>query len=144
MKTEFIKVEEYAKERAVIMAVEVNEEIQQAMELLSGKDSKLAVYQNASVFFCKQRDIYYVESVDDRTFVYTKDDCFEVKKKLYELEKILDYSFMRSSKSMICNTKKIKSVKSEYHGRMKAVLLNGEEIVISRTYVKHLKERLGI
>lgn len=144
MKIEFIKVKDFSEECAVIMAVETSEEIQQAMDLLTGNAMKLAVYKDDSVHFCSQKDIYYVESVDDKTFVYTKNKCYETKKKLYELEKILNKSFLRSSKSMICNIRKIKSVKSEYNGRMKATLLNNEEIVISRSYVKNLKERLGI
>ena len=43
---------------------------------------------------------------------------------------------------MIVNMRKIKAVKSELGGRMNATLLNGEVIVISRSYVKELKQRL--
>ena len=45
---------------------------------------------------------------------------------------------------MIVNIRKIKSVKTELNGRLMATLLNGEEIIIARNYVKDLKERLGI
>ena len=45
---------------------------------------------------------------------------------------------------MIVNLRKIQSVKTEYNGRMQAQLLNGETIVVSRSYVKDLKRRLGI
>ncbi len=45
---------------------------------------------------------------------------------------------------MIVNIRKIKSVKAELNGRMIAELLNGEQIIISRAYVKELKRKLGI
>ena len=45
---------------------------------------------------------------------------------------------------MIVNIRKIRSVKSELNARLRAELLNGEQIVISRGYVKELKERLGV
>lgn len=144
MKIKFIKIKNPSEESVVIRAVEISEEIQQAMDLLSGGAANLAVYKGASVFFCRQADIYYIETVDDKVFVYTKNGCYEIKKKLYELEKDLSISFVRISKSMICNIKKIKFVKSEYNGRMKATLLNDENVIISRSYVKNLKEGLGL
>ena len=56
----------------------------------------------------------------------------------------LDSRFLRSAKAMIVNIRKIRSVKSELNGRMRAELLNGEQIIISRGYVKELKEKLGV
>ena len=93
---------------------------------------------------CQTNKIYYIESVDKKTFIYTKEECFETKYRLYELEEILSNNFLRCSKAMICNIRKIKSVKSDFNGRMNAELLNGEQIVISRSYVKDLKKRLGL
>ena len=56
----------------------------------------------------------------------------------------LDSRFLRCAKAMIVNIRKIRSVKSELNARMRAELLNGEQIVISRGYVKDLKEKLGV
>ena len=49
-------------------------------------------------------------------------------------------NFFRAAKAMIINIRKIKSVKSEINGRMTAELLNGEQVIIARSYVKELKE----
>ena len=65
-------------------------------------------------------------------------------KDLNELEEILSSRFLRCAKAMIVNIRKIRSVKGEINGRMRAELLNGEQIIISRGYVKELKERLGV
>ena len=88
--------------------------------------------------------IYYIESVDKRTYVYTKENCYETRYRLYELEDILSFYFLRVSKAMIINIRKIRAVKAELNGRMRADLLNGEQITISRAYVKELKGKLGI
>lgn len=93
---------------------------------------------------CKTDKIYYIESVDKRSYVYTKENCYETKYRLYELEEVLSANFFRCSKAMIINLRKIKSVKGELNGRMNAELLNGEQIVISRAYVKELKRKLGL
>ena len=57
---------------------------------------------------------------------------------------MLHMQCLRCSKAMIVNIRKIKSVKAELNGRMIAELLNGEQIIISRAYVKELKRKLGI
>ena len=109
------------EEQAVIKAVEVTDEIS-----------------------IKASAVYYIESVDKKTFVYTKQGCYDCKYRLYELEVMLGGYFMRCSKSMIINLKKIKNVKSQISGRVDATMLNDEIVVISRGYVKEVKRRLGI
>ncbi|MBP5604981.1 MAG: LytTR family transcriptional regulator, partial [Ruminiclostridium sp.] len=50
------------------------------------------------------KDILYFESVDGRTFIYTRDSVLETDKKLYELEEWLEPGdFYRCSKSCIIN-----------------------------------------
>lgn len=144
MQVHFKKVVNREDECAVINAVEKTAQIQSAMELLSGEKASIPVSHNGQSLFCNTGNIFYIESVDKRTFIYTKDGCYETKHRLYELEEILDVYFMRCSKSMIVNLKKIKSVKSELGGRMNATMLNDETIVISRSYVKEMKRRLEL
>ena len=57
---------------------------------------------------------------------------------------MLNTNFLRCAKAMIVNIRKIRSVKSDMNGRMNAKLLNDETVVIARSYVKELKNRLGI
>lgn len=142
MQVRFEKVSTSDKEGAVIRAMAMTEDIQSAMELLEAGSGRIAVTREGQTYLCKIGDIYYIESVDKKTFLYTKNECFETKLRLYELEGMLNRYFLRCSKAMIVNMRKIKAVKSELGGRMNATLLNGEVIVISRSYVKELKQRL--
>ena len=88
-------------------------------------------------------DIFYAESVDNRLFIYTADDNYELRLKLYELEEMLrGKHFLRVQKGLLINLMKIKSIKPALSGRYTALLKNGEEIIISRKYVPDLKAAL--
>ena len=144
MKVDIRKVYSENEERAEIHAVTLTEEIQNAVDILENNKRSIPVINSEETIMCTLDRVYYFESVDKRTFVYTKDKCYETKYRLYELEGMLTYDFFRCSKAMIINIKKIASVKAEFNARMRAVLLNGEEVVISRNYVKDLKGKLGL
>ena len=144
MQVKFEKVDAPEKEETLIKAQSNTDDIKAAIELLEGGKRKIPLIQNGETVLLETTLFYYIESVDKRTFVYTKDDCFESKLRLYELEETLGTFFLRISKSMIVNLKKIKTVKSDLSGRMEATMLNGEKIVISRSYVKEIKRRLDL
>ena len=150
MKVILEKVSSPEDERAVIKATEVTEEIRSAMDLLENNCRSVLVSElsdersTGETIMLGTDKIYYTESIDKKTFVYTKEKCYGSKLRLYELEETLSSNFFRCSKSLIVNIRKIRSVKSELNGRMIAELLNGEQLVISRSYVKDLKRKLGV
>ena len=150
MKVILEKVSSPDEERAIIKAAEVTEEIRSAMDLLENNCRSILVSElsderpSGETIMLGTDKIYYTESIDKKTFVYTKEKCYGSKLRLYELEETLSSNFFRCSKSLIVNIRKIRSVKSELNGRMIAELLNGEQLVISRSYVKDLKRKLGV
>ena len=91
------------------------------------------------------RDIYYFESVDNRTYIYCKDNVYESDMKLYELEEKLEGTkFTRINKACIMNIAKLKKVKGQINGRLLATLSNGEKLIINRSYVQEVKSKLNI
>ena len=144
MQVHLEKVNSKEEEQAIIKAYEVTDEISGAIELLEGDSKGFAVSKDGKVYIIKASAVYFIESVDKKTFVYTKQGCYDCKYRLYELEIMLGGYFQRCSKSMIINLKKIRNVKSDISGRIDATLLNDEVVVISRGYVKEVKRRLGI
>ena len=89
-------------------------------------------------------DIFYIESVDERTFIYLEKECYESRKKLYEFEELLvSRRFARISKAVFINLMKIVSISPALNGRFRCKLTNGEEVIISRKYVPEIKERLN-
>jgi len=88
-------------------------------------------------------DIYYVESVDKKIFVYCEKDFFQSGYKLYELENMLSpASFVRVSKSTILNIEILKGVKTLANSKLEAILSNGERICVTRKYLKDIREAL--
>ncbi|MCL2526986.1 MAG: LytTR family transcriptional regulator [Defluviitaleaceae bacterium] len=90
-------------------------------------------------------DIYYVETVDRKTFFYCESIVYESKQKLYELEEYLEaWNFLRVGKSIIINLSKIISVTPTLSRSIEALLDNNEKVIVSRQYVNDLKRYLGI
>ena len=144
MKVEVKRIRPDEEENAVIRVAELTDSVRSAVDLLENQCRTIPVQTDGKTMMCRTDQIYYIESVDKRSFVYTKAGCYETKHRLYELEELLDIRFFRCAKAMIINIRKIRSVKGELNGRMRAEMLNGEQIIISRGYVKELKERLGV
>ena len=144
MRVIFNKISQEESESAVINAHERTSSIDTAIGLLENGEQIIVGFRDGEKVPCRLSQIYYFESVDDKCFAYTRDACLDMRCRLYEVESNLDFRFFRCSKSMICNLRKIKCVKAESNARMRAELLNGEVIVITRSYVKELKKKLGL
>lgn len=57
-------------------------------------------------------DIYYVEAVDNKVFIYSLKRVYETKMKLYEMEEMLLHKyFLRVSKSVLLNLMKVTAIK---------------------------------
>ena len=143
MKLETRKIPESEPETVEIRYHWITDEIQEIISFVKSRQGQLNAVRDGKRFEIPVVDLFYAESVDDRLFLYTAADSYEIRMKLYELEEMLrNQSFLRVSKSMIVNLMKITSVRPALNGRFLAVLKNGEEIIISRKYVPSLKNIL--
>ena len=114
------------------------------LNTIKAQDSLLIAYIGNEIHRVAPSTIYYIETVENKTFIYCEKDVYETKQKLYEFEELRLIDFLRISKSVIVNMSKIKSLAPSISGRMEASLNNGERIVISRQYVNELKKSLGV
>lgn len=89
-------------------------------------------------FFCAEGDTVQCNIRGGRTY--------EVKKKLYELERQLAVrGFFRVSKAYLINVLEIRDISPWFGGRLLLHLKNGrDEIEVSRKYVADFKEYLGV
>lgn len=102
----------------------------------------LPVSKDGAVSKLSPEEIYYFESVDERTFVYSRTEVYMCEYKLYEVEeKIGKCGFARISKSVIVNIQKIQQIRPQFNGRFEALLDNGERLIVNRHYVSGLKEK---
>ena len=106
---------------------------------------QLTVYIDNKAFSLSILDIFYVESVDLKTFVYAEHAVYQAKLKLYEVEDFLSKDdFMRINRQTIVNVKRIKSFAPAGNGRFQATLTNDENLIVSRQNVTALKEVFGV
>lgn len=108
-------------------------------------DNKLYAKRADEYCFINASEVLYFEAVDNRTFLYTKEDVLEIRQRLYELEDCLSgKDFIRISKSIIVNINQIRSLKPELNRTILATMFNGECLSISRKYVPAVRKLLSI
>lgn len=121
----------------------ISDDVQEIISFVKSRQGQLSAVRDGQSIEVPLIDIFYAESVDNRVFIYTAKESYEVRLKLYELEEMMKgRSFLRVQKSMLLNLMKVKSIKPALSGRYSAILKNGEEVVISRKYVSDLKQTL--
>lgn len=112
---------------------------------LQSLTNEIVGYKGEEAYKLLLQDIYYIDSVDEKTFLYLERAVFETQQKLYEWEEQLaDTSFVRISKSTILNTDKLKSVRPMLGGKMEATMINGEKQIVSRHYLPGFRRKFGI
>lgn len=145
MKVRIENVKSRDDEQILIQCYRVNDELLEIIDFIKSREDQLSGYEDTRIYQISLRDIYYFEGVDNKVYAYLKDQVYEIKNKLYELEELYKKrKFFRCSKSVLINLLKIECVKPALNGRFTAKLLNGEQVIISRQYVPDLKKTLQI
>lgn len=123
------------EDELILNYTELNAEVENVIYFMNINGKKLSGRCKGETVVFPPNEILYVEKVDDKTFVYTKDREIQIEISLYSLELLLDNrGFFRCSKSMIVNVDKVTKLKSMPSNRIDVTLENGEHIIISRTY----------
>ncbi len=104
---------------------------------INGKD-------NGESYVLYLDDIYYFEAVDNKVFAYDEHKVYEVSYKLQELADLLrKTSFIQVARTVILNINKIEKVSTLVNGRISAVLINKEKMIITRAYAHAFKQKLN-
>ncbi len=120
-------------------------EIERVLATLRILNEQLMVSKGEEIVILDVSAILYIESVDRKTFVYTKDTVYESKLKLYEIEaRLCESGFIRANKSCLIQIRQIKSLRSDLDRRIRVTFESGEQILVSRQYADELKKRLGV
>ena len=126
----------------------VEKKVTQAIELLTSSNEvikHLLGRKEDKYYKVNVDEIFYIEAIDRKLFIYTKTETYEISEKLYTLEEQLStVNFIRVSKSLLLNINKIYSFYPKLSGNLEALLTNNEKVIISRRYVANLKNKLGM
>ncbi|ASW43444.1 LytTR family DNA-binding domain-containing protein [Clostridium isatidis] len=127
----------------IINCKNIDDTVLKLINKLKEEDNVITGTKNGRVYVIKLDSILYFESVDKRTFIYTKEDVYETNLRLYEIEdKYSSNHFFRASKSTIINITKIAVINPIIGGRIEVLLENKEKLIVSRQYVPILKAKL--
>lgn len=87
--------------------------------------------------------IFYLDSADGKTFVYTENEVYECRETLISMEsKLKGTPFARISRNCIINTEWMQCVRPIGNHRLEAIMKNQERLIVSRNYILVLKEKL--
>ena len=141
-----INIDEKIQETEIkISCNQLTHEVENLIATLRMLNQQMLVSKENENFLLDVNDISYIEAVDRKTFVYTEDDIYESKLKLYEMEeKLCQSGFIRISKSCLVRLKYIKSIKNDVERKLRLTMKNGEQIIVSRQYAEEIKKRLGV
>lgn len=134
------------QETEVIIKGDVSSaEVAALLQMLGKKNSgKLLLFKEDEQFVVDTAEIVFAETCGNKVSVYTQNDVFEAKQKLYELMKTLEaFSFAQINKSTIVNIDSVKSIQAEFSGNYCIKLKNRKEVLtVSRNYFKKFKESI--
>lgn len=141
-----INIDEKIQETEIkISCNQLTYEVENLIATLRILNQQMLVSKENENFLLDVNEISYIEAVDRKTFVYTEDDIYESKLKLYEMEeKLCQSGFIRISKSCLVRLKYIKSIKNDVERKLRLTMKNGEQIIVSRQYAEEIKKRLGV
>ena len=115
-----IEIEEAIEEdELVLRCSELNDEIialQKKISEAMNSKMQLHVFKQDKEYFLYLDEIIFVETSEQIVAVHTKDQIYETKQRLYELEELLPGNFMRVSKSTIVKTSKIRAIHKNITG----------------------------
>ncbi|MFT4143876.1 MAG: LytTR family DNA-binding domain-containing protein [Mobilitalea sp.] len=142
----------YINEDARLMETEItincnriSTEVEKLISLLRVMDLKLTGKKNNQTFILDAAKVLYIDTVDKKTFFYTKNDIYETELKLYELEEQLSaLDFIRVNKSCVLNFNQIISIKADIDGKLLVTMSNQEKLFVSRQYAPVIKKKLGV
>lgn len=140
-----IEIDTEHDEEIIIKCKNIDERIKNIQNFIEHetKDKKIQLFNNNMEYFIDLKSILFFETNNQFVSAHTKNEMFQTKYKLYELEEILPHYFIRISKSSIVNVNHIYSIDRNITSSSK-ILFNDthKKVYVSRMYYKILKEKI--
>lgn len=145
MKVNVVVEPELEEEYAEIHVKGITDEITRLSKVIQNKSQAITgmdEYERNVVI--EETDIVALHAEKKWCRIYTDTSNYSCRKRLYEVENMRGVDFMRISKSIIVNLRKIESVEAVFNGMLMLRMKNGSKEYVSRTYLSQMKEYFGI
>lgn len=120
-------------------------EYDQTVERLVNKIKNLSVSftgkADGKTFSIDISDIYYIENVERKIFLYSKKDVYRFDGNMTDIDSaITDTDLVRISRTCFMNVSHLREIMQMKNSHLEAVLDNGEKLIVSRKYLKDIKK----
>ena len=133
----------YKELEVLIKYSTMNEEVERLIALIRSAEIKVRCKCDGQEKYLNASDIYYIESVDKKTFVYGEEKVYQTDYRLHEIEdRLQNAGFVRISKSCLLNIHILDSIRPLLNSRLEATLQNGERVYVTRKYLRTIKDML--
>ena len=137
-------IDDTKEESIVITAHNKNDLINRIEDLLKMNSHNIIGYFEEEIISINFIDVFAIYTNDSKVYVNMNNKDYLVKERLYQIEEILDDSFIKINQGCIVNSKRILKFEHSITGSIKVVLKNGFNDYISRRELKNVKRRLGL
>ena len=118
----------------------------------SSVDSLVRKIENMSISFTGKTegktvsidlsDIYYIENVERKIFLYTKNDVYRYDGNMSDIDSSIDGTDLaRISRTCFMNVSHLTEIQQLKNSHLEATLDNGEKLIVSRKYLRDIKRR---
>lgn len=105
-----------------------------------GQQMLTAYKKNGRLELLPYQEVFFIEAIGREIYAYTESDGYQLKERLYEFEHFAGYC--RVNKSTIVNLRMVKSIMPFINGKSLLILMDEQEIEVSRKYMKEFRTQL--
>ena len=139
--------EEQREDEVVIHCRSLTDEIRRIQRAVSealSPEQNIILYKGDTEFYIPMEDILFFETEGSVLNAHTRDNAYQTRYLLYELEELCSGSFTRVSKSALVNVREIFSLSRSTLSATGVISFAGshKQVFVSRHYNRQLREKL--
>ena len=121
---------------------EYTDSVKGLIKKIKGLDISFSAFSDDKQMRIEISEVYYIEIVDRKVFLYTREEVFRLNASMAEIAEIAnDSDLVRISRTCIMNTSHMTGIRQLKNSHLEAMFDNGEKLIVSRKYLHDIKRR---
>ena len=143
MKFRFILDKEH-EEEVLVYAHKKTSLVDDIEKIVEANNTEINGFKDGEIIKIIPYDVSCFVSENNKVFALVDDERYQIKERIYQLEEILNDTFIKINQSCVANIKKIKKFSSTIGGAVLVTFDNDYNDYIARRELKKVKARIGI